>query len=411
VRRRRIQLFIKDTKSRKELQMNRALKNGIIASIVVFVVVCLGTVAAQDVIVKQGTIGTGNASPDSRAKVFISEAQAETYYQEYGLLTVTTDPVGGTENNIGMFCEFFPDASTYAMKVGGWFRNYPVGTQTFPVGDYYSLFGYTAGKPNAYSTNGKSVSLTGILAVVENANNVAGTYDDYCTTGLFAYATPVTYGHDMTGALSFRNSGLDVCAILGGDYQATSGSGQNFGAYIETYNFLEDYADATINSYALYLKPFTGNAKLHGGQTYGLYQEGSGVMNYFEGNISAADVTDRTLAYSGTSQDALAEILNVKSVNGEIDHGSLPGLARATVHRVVKTNRRAVERTDPVGHVIQKEQYDVSVVEEEGRSLGGMITVLTEAVKGLNEKVEALAAENQVLKAEIAALKATAATP
>jgi cell division protein FtsB len=32
-------------------------------------------------------------------------------------------------------------------------------------------------------------------------------------------------------------------------------------------------------------------------------------------------------------------------------------------------------------------------------------------VKGLNEKVEALAAENQILKAEIAALKATRATP
>jgi hypothetical protein len=45
-------------------------------------------------------------------------------------------------------------------------------------------------------------------------------------------------------------------------------------------------------------------------------------------------------------------------------------------------------------------------VEEQGRSLGGMITVLTEAVKGLNEKIEALEVENQILKAEIAALKA-----
>ena len=392
--------------------MNRALKNGIIASIVVSVVACLGTVAAQDVIVKQGTIGTGNASPDSRAKVFISEGQAETYYEDYGLLTVTTDPVGGTENNNGMFCEFFPDASTYdTLKVGGWFFNYPVGTQSLPGGDYYSLIGYIAGKPNAYSTNGNGVYLTGILAVVENDNNVAGTYDDYWTTALFAWATPVTYGHDMTGTLSFRNCGLDVSAILGGDYQATSRSGQNFGAYIETINFLEDYADATINSYALYLKPFTGNAKLHGGQTYGIYQEGSGVMNYFEGIVSAAQVIDRPPEYSGTAQDALGEILNVKSVDGEIDHSSLPRLARATVHRVEKTNGRVVERRDPVGNMIQKEQYDVSIVEEEGRSLGGMITVLTEAVKGLNEKLEALAAENQALKAEVAALKATATTP
>jgi len=134
-------------------------------------------------------------------------------------------------------------------------------------------------------------------------------------------------------------------------------------------------------------------------------------MNYFQGIVSAAQVIDRTPGYSGTAQDALAEILNVKSVAGEIDHSSLPGLARATVHRVEKTNRRVVERKDPVGNVIQNEQYDVSIVEEEGRSLGGMITVLTEAVKGLNEKLEALAAENQVLKTEIAALKATAPTP
>jgi hypothetical protein len=56
VRRRRIQLFIKDTKSRKELQMNRALKNGIIASIVVSVLVCCGIVLAADVVVKEGNL-------------------------------------------------------------------------------------------------------------------------------------------------------------------------------------------------------------------------------------------------------------------------------------------------------------------------------------------------------------------
>ena len=73
---------------------------------------------------------------------------------------------------------------------------------------------------------------------------------------------------------------------------------------------------------------------------------------------------------------------------------------------VEKTNRRMVEYTDPAGKIREREQYDINIVEEEGRSLGGMITVLTEAVKGLNEKVEALQAENQTLKAEIAALKA-----
>ena len=237
--------------------MNRALKNGIIASIVVSVVLCLGSVGAQDVIVKQGTIGTGNASPDSRAKVFISDGPASTYYQDYGLLTVTT-PTDGTDNNYGMLCEFFPDASSAAWgKYGAWFFNYPVGTEGNGIfgKSYYSLFGYTAGKDGAYTRNENSgdVMLVGVAGYVGNANDVPGTNDYYYTTGVYAYATPVDYGYDMTGALSFRNYGLEVYGALHGYYQATSGTGENFGAYIETYNLLEDYADATINSYALYL--------------------------------------------------------------------------------------------------------------------------------------------------------------
>jgi len=47
----------------------------------------------------------------------------------------------------------------------------------------------------------------------------------------------------------------------------------------------------------------------------------------------------------------------------------------------------------------------IDIVEEDGRSLGGMITILTKAVKGLNEKIEALQVENHTLKTEIAALK------
>jgi hypothetical protein len=207
--------------------------------------------------------------------------------------------------------------------------------------------------------------------------------------------------------MTFANYGVEVLAKLDGDYQATSGSsGQNFGIKITTTDALDATADQLINSYALHLKPFTSNANLHGGVTYGIYQEGSGVLNYFEGNISAANVTDRTPAYPGTAQDALSEIVNTRSVDGEIDHASLPALARATVNRVEKTNLRIVEYTDPSGEIVEDEVYDVSIVEEEGRSLGGMITVLTEAVKGLNEKIEALQAENQTLKAEIAALKA-----
>ena len=74
------------------------------------------------------------------------------------------------------------------------------------------------------------------------------------------------------------------------------------------------------------------------------------------------------------------------------------------MNRIENTNVRTVERTDPMGKVVEVEEYDAHTVEEEGRSLGAMITVLTEAVKGLNEKIEALQAENQLFKTEFAAL-------
>jgi len=386
--------------------MKTAMRCGLVVGMLAVAAVIVGVAAAEDVIVKQGTIGTGSVSPDERAKVFITDGPDDICYHEggfYGLLSMTTDPTEGTENRCGLLCEFFADAELEMPgATAAWLFNYPVGTEA-DCGYYYALAAYTAGGPG-YSTNGKNVGLTGVYTTVDNSNNVAG--GDYATTGLYVSAKPVENGYDMTGALTFRNCGIDVTATLDGDYQATSGTGDNFGIYVETKNELDGVADQAVNSYALYLKAFPWDPRLGGGQTYGIYQEGPYTMNYFEGDISADDVTDRTPGYSGTPQEALNEILNVRSVEGEIDHSSLPPMARATLNRIEKTNVRIVERTDPTGKVIQEEQYDVRTVAEEGRSLGAMITVLTEAVKGLNEKIEALQAENQSLEAEIAALKA-----
>jgi len=212
--------------------------------------------------------------------------------------------------------------------------------------------------------------------------------------------------------VNFKNYGINVNASLDGDYQATTGTGENYGIKITTTDQLDSPATKPIKSWALWLEPFASTANLGpGGATWGLYQYGADVNNRFEGNLEVQGLLDYTPGYSGTPQDALNEILNSKSINGEIDHSSLPVIARATLKRVEKTNVRMVEQTDPSGKIVEVEEYDTRVVEEEGRNLGAMVTVLTEAVKGLNEKVEALAAENQVLKAEVAALKATATTP
>jgi len=77
--------------------MKKILKNRLAACVLVLVVICLGTVVADDVIVKQGSIGTGSVSPDSRAKVFITDGPDDIYYDDcYGLLSMTTDPDDGS---------------------------------------------------------------------------------------------------------------------------------------------------------------------------------------------------------------------------------------------------------------------------------------------------------------------------
>jgi len=392
--------------------MNRALKNGIIASIMLFVVVCLGPVAAQDVIVKQGTIGTGAASPDSRAKVFITDG-ADDVTIDYGLLTVTTDAINGTHSRYGTTCEFFPDASQDSAlpKAAGAFRTYPVGAEAKSGIMYWGLLGATHGMKDKYTINGKTVGFYGVEYSVNNENAVVGgpppngLTRTYTTCAAKLDSKPVDTGYEMTGKLNFSNYGIDVWAKLGGDYHATAGEGKNYGIKIRTTDGLGSPATMPIKSWALWLEPFVSTANLGpGGATWGLYQYGAGVNNRFEGNLEVQGLHDCTPGYSGTPQDALNEILNSKSINGEIDHSSLPVMARATLKRVEKTNVRMVEQTDPSGNIVEVEEYDTRVLEEEGRNLGAMITVLTEAVKGLNEKLEALAAENQILKAEIAAL-------
>ena len=388
--------------------MSKTLKNGLAVGILALIAVCVATVPAEDVIVKEGSIGTGSVSPDSRAKVFITDTggPANIYYADcYGLLSMTTDPDDGSENMCGMLCEFFSDASAgLGASAAGWLFNYPVGTQSDSA-YYYSLYADTAGA-SSYSTDGQTVDLVGVCASANNYGDVSVSGGVYSTTGLSAHAQPVASGLDL--AASFKNYGIDVSATLAGNCNDSSG-GENFGIKIvtsEQLTIVPPGGSGEINSYALWLEPFTSSNYLRGGETYGIYQEGSGVMNYFEGDISADDVTDRTPGYDGTVQDALSEIVNTRSIDGQIDHSSLPALARATLKRVEKTNRRIVEYTDPSGRIVEREEYDIHIVEEEGRSLGGMITVLTEAVKGLNEKFEALEAQSQILKAQIAELKA-----
>lgn len=87
---------------------------------------------------------------------------------------------------------------------------------------------------------------------------------------------------------------------------------------------------------------------------------------YFGLDVSAASFTDRTPAWTGTSEEALDQLTRMSSSGGQIDHTTLPAFTR----RKVK---------DP------KTGADI-----EGRDLGATITMLVESVKELKRKLNLL---------------------
>lgn len=90
---------------------------------------------------------------------------------------------------------------------------------------------------------------------------------------------------------------------------------------------------------------------------------------YVGTNCSAASFTDRTPDYQG---DALAALRPVKSdKKGNIDHATLPEAARKKIKRHAR---------DAEGEVTE-------VIEEDGRDLGMMISILTKGIQQLTEIV------------------------
>ena len=83
-------------------------------------------------------------------------------------------------------------------------------------------------------------------------------------------------------------------------------------------------------------------------------------------NCSAASFTDRTPSYDG---DALADLALVKTdKKGDIDHSTLPELARKKITRQTRDAKGKIE-----------------TVEEDGRDIGMMVSVQTKAIQQLSE--------------------------
>ncbi|MHB1316180.1 MAG: hypothetical protein ACYCX2_12015 [Christensenellales bacterium] len=99
---------------------------------------------------------------------------------------------------------------------------------------------------------------------------------------------------------------------------------------------------------------------------------------WFYGNVSADSFTDRTPHYEG---DALSEIMRISGIDGQIDHGTLPEFARKKIINKILKSEKIVD-----GKNIQT----VEELEEDGRDLGAMVSMLTVAMQQLKNEIEAL---------------------
>jgi len=101
---------------------------------------------------------------------------------------------------------------------------------------------------------------------------------------------------------------------------------------------------------------------------------GSGI--YVTGNMSALSITDRTKHYSG---NALSELSKIKDDGkGGIDHATLPNFARVKVKRKEMVKEKG------------KNMATMVEIEEDGRDLGAMVSMLTVAVQQLSQELDEL---------------------
>jgi hypothetical protein len=113
---------------------------------------------------------------------------------------------------------------------------------------------------------------------------------------------------------------------------------------------------------------------------------------YVVGNISVGSITDRTPFYEG---DALFDIKQIKGMNGEIDHSTIPGFARKRMAIKKKVGIQSVKRIIKVlGENVETivQEPIVEEVIEDGRDLGAMVTLLTSGIQQLIQRVESLEA-------------------
>jgi len=128
-----------------------------------------------------------------------------------------------------------------------------------------------------------------------------------------------------------------------------------------------------------------------------------GDVNILDGNldvqgaITADSYSDHTKYWSGTSQQALNEILQITAENGKLNHESIPEFTKTYIpqYKTITIENCHMEEKKEVCEQVEKRVIDGYTI---GRDIGATVTLLIETVKELNQKIEEL--ETRITKLE-----------
>jgi len=302
-------------------------------------------------------------------------------------------------------------------------------------GDYGNIYMVKDGGFVGIGTDTPSVELdvTGSLNVTGDSNfvNVGVSQNGYFgSLGVDSLNLNSNVISDSTGAISFANNGLTTTgqisspqylfgAILGDfvlkDVAGTPGVYTGAGDLIWGFEGGEFILPLGIGANNYEFSSTTADFKDNDLTTTGSITV-TGDSNFLgdlmiTGKSFASTHIDHTPGWEGSSQEALEQLLQVKTgKDGEIDHSSLPEFTRVKLPytkpgKESNTEAKGIKPMQAMAMTTETVSADATDVDEvtTGRDLGASITLLFEAVKALNENIES--GESAEVSSEIEFLK------
>lgn len=269
------------------------------------------------------------------------------------------------------------------------FANLGVGTAASANAIIYAIKTFTSAD-TVLAINGSITNTYAAGAPIKNTSGLVFTANyTPALTGNLVLAGGGVYASDVTAVANNATAhDLTIPELVGirGKAQIINSGGGNT-TVTKAYALIArtaGNADTIGTNYGLLVEDAA-----QGSTNYAIYTAGASSDSYLEGDISAQDVTDRASeggakAWGGTQREALDAICKVKSNYGHVGEAGLPTFALRTVVEQRPTGEVMI-MTLPDGE--KEERIVTEPIELPARSLGAMVTVLTEAVKELNVRV------------------------